>query len=54
MYKKREERLWLFGHSLRREESVVVRLIMKMNVEGKKETRGRWEKMWLNVNKNSM
>jgi hypothetical protein len=49
--KMRENRLRLFGHEMRREETNAVRVVMKMNIEAK---RGRPKKRWLDTIENDM
>jgi hypothetical protein len=51
--KIRENRLRWFGHVMRREETKAVKVVMKMNVEGKRE-RGKLKKRWLDMIKNDM
>jgi hypothetical protein len=46
--KIRENGLRLFGHKLRREESNTVRVVMEINVEGKRG-KGRPKKRWLDT-----
>jgi hypothetical protein len=43
MDKNRKNRLRCFGHVIRREETNAVRIVMKINVEGKRE-RGKTKK----------
>jgi hypothetical protein len=53
MEKMRENRLRCFGHLIRREETIAVKVVMKMNVKGKKR-RGRSKKRWLGTIENDM
>jgi hypothetical protein len=49
--KMRENRLRWFGHLMRRQETKVVRAVMKINVEGK-QARVRPKKRWLDTIEN--
>jgi hypothetical protein len=49
----RENRLRWFSHVIRREETNTVRVLIKMNVEGKRRT-GRPKKRWLDTIGNYM
>jgi hypothetical protein len=47
----RKNRLRWFGHVMRRKETNIVRVIMKKNVEGKKEEKDQ-KKRWLDTIEN--
>jgi len=51
--KIKENRLRWFGHVMRREETKAVKVVMKMNVEGKRG-RGRPKMIWLDTIENNM
>jgi hypothetical protein len=51
--KMRENKFRWFGHVMRQEETKAVRVVMKMNVEGKRR-RGRPKKRWLDIIENDM